>query len=105
MGQKTQELICVLADLALVLEGDGEAQLAVSIRRMQARLIDSDYAGIEALLSAYGGMGSFNDLVLGQCYEGGKFSWKVGHVALNERFSALRSRAWALANAIKGDQA
>jgi hypothetical protein len=61
----------------------------------------SDYSGIEYLLSAYGGMGSFNDLVLGQTLANGRFEWKRGHIELNDRLGALRSRAWELAQAIK----
>lgn len=63
MGQKTEELIDVLDQLVKVLESDGEMHWSRWMRKARALLIDSDYSGITYLLSAYGGTGSFNDLV------------------------------------------
>jgi hypothetical protein len=63
--------------------------------------MDSDYSGIEYLQSAYGGMGSFNDLILGQSDENGVLCWKPGHVELNERFDELRNEAAKLVELIK----
>ena len=104
MGPKTEELISVLEQLATLLENDGDTHWSLWMRKAQARLLDSDYSGITYLLSAYGGMGSFNDLVLGQSYDDGVFSWKPGHVELNQRFDKLRSDAAHLADAIKRSQ-
>jgi hypothetical protein len=104
MGPKTEELICVLEQLATVLESDGDTHWSLWVRKARARLLDSDYSGITYLLSAYGGMSSFNDLILGQSYDGGAFSWKPGHVELNKRFDKLRNDAAQLADAIKRSQ-
>ncbi len=104
MGPKTEELICVLEQLATVLESDGDTHWSLWVRKARARLLDSDYSGITSLLSAYGGMSSFNDLILGQSYDGGAFSWKPGHVELNKRFDKLRNDAAQLADAIKRSQ-
>ena len=104
LGPKTQELVGVLDALASVLESDGDRHWANWMRKSQARLLNSDYSGIEYLLSAYGGMGSLNDLILGQSYKDGVFAWKPGYTELNERFAALRSKAWELADAIKRSQ-
>lgn len=101
MGPKTRELTEILSNLVVVLEADGNEQWSQWIKDAFARISGDDYSGIEKLLGAYGGMGSLNDLVLGQVYANGEFSWKPGHVALNEQFSALRSRAWELANDIR----
>jgi hypothetical protein len=101
---KTNELIAVLDELASVLESDENTQWSGWVRQTRARLINSDYSGIEHLLAAYGGMGSLSDVVLGQSYEDGVFKWKPGQVALNERFAALREKAWQLAEAIKRSQ-
>lgn len=49
-------------------------------------------------------MGSLNDVVHGQSYKDGDFEWKPGHVELNEKFTALSSKAWELADAIKRSQ-
>jgi hypothetical protein len=105
MGPKTEELIYILDQLAIVLESDGNTHWSLWLRKARARLMDSDYSGIEYLQSAFGGMGSLNDLILGQNYVGGVFSWKPGHVELNEKFIELRDNAERLANAIKRSQA
>ena len=104
MGPKTKELVCVLEQLATVLESDGNTLWSLWVRKARARLLDSDYSGITYLLSAYGGMSSFNDLILGQSYDGGAFSWKPGHVELNKRFDKLRDDAAQLAAGIKRSQ-
>lgn len=104
MGPKTQELIGVLDELASVLESDGNNHWGGWMRKARSRLLNSDFSGIEYLLSAYGGMGSLNDVVLGQSYKDGVFEWKPGYVELNEKFTALSSKAWKLADAIKRSQ-
>jgi hypothetical protein len=101
MGPKTEELICVLDQLAAMLESDGDTHWSLWMRKARARLMDSDYSGIEYLQSAYGGMGSFNDLILGQSDENGVFCWKPCHVELNERFDELRNEAAKLVELIK----
>lgn len=73
-------------------------------RKARTRLLDSDYSGVEYLLSAYGGMGSLNDLILGQSQKGDIVEWTPSHVELNEKFSVLRNKAWELANVIKQSQ-
>jgi hypothetical protein len=104
LGPKTQELIRVLDELAFVLESDENTYWGGWMRKARAQLLNSDYSGVEYLLSAYGGMGSINDLVLGQGYKAGVFEWKPGHIQLNAKFSALSSKAWELADAIKRSQ-
>jgi len=66
MGPKTQELVSVLEELTSLLESDGDSHWSNWMQKAKARLLNSDYSGVEYLLSAYGGMGSLNDLVLGQ---------------------------------------
>ncbi|MEX3772939.1 hypothetical protein [Pseudomonas sp. MYb118] len=105
MGPKTEELIFILDQLAAMLESDGNTHWSNWMRRARARLVGSDFSGIEYLLSAYGGMGSLNDLVLGQSHNNGVFTWKPGHVELNEKFMELSSKAWQLAYEIKRSQA
>lgn len=101
LGPKTQKLIAVLDNLASVLESDGNTHWGSLVRKAQSRLLNSDFSGIEYLLSAYGGMGSINDVVLGQSHIDGIFIWKPGHIKLNKRFDMLRAKAWELADAIK----
>ncbi|MCP1518682.1 hypothetical protein J2Y74_002992 [Pseudomonas migulae] len=104
MGPKTEELIRVLDQLATVLESDGNTHWSLWIRKARALLLDSDYSGIEYLRSAFGGMGSLNDLILGQSSDNGVLCWKPGHVELNERFDELRNKAAQLADFIKRSQ-
>ncbi|MBX8575695.1 DUF6966 domain-containing protein [Pseudomonas cichorii] len=71
MSTKTEELIRLLDELIAVLESDDEEHWSQWMRDARARLADSDPSGITKLRSAYGGMGSFNDLMLGQSYRNG----------------------------------
>ena len=101
MATKLDELLEILDELIQLLESDGEQHWSKWIRQSRSQLLKSDYSGIELLLSAYGGMGSFNDLVISQSYENGQFHWKEGHIDKNNRLSELRSKAWELADAIR----
>ena len=101
MTTKPDELLATLDELIRLLESDGEGHWSNWLRKSRARLLNSDYSGIEHLLSAYGGMGSFNDLVICQSYENGEFKWKEGHVEKNNRLDELRGKAWELADHIR----
>ena len=90
MSTKTEELISVLDELVAVLESDGEEHWSQWMSDARTRLADSDSSGITKLRSAYGGMGSFNDLILGQSYRDGVLCWKPGYGELNQRFYRLR---------------
>ena len=47
------------------------------------------------ILSGIGGMGSLNDLVLGQTTNSrGQFEWKSDYQAMNTKFQALRDRLY-----------
>ena len=96
-----QPLIDVLDALIQVLEQDGDTHWSAWMRRAKSRLAQGDDRGADDLLGAYGGMGSFNDLILGQSYQDGRFAWKPGYADLNERFDTLRGRAWELAQGIR----
>ncbi|GFM69257.1 hypothetical protein OH710_01415 [Pseudomonas capsici] len=96
MDTKTEKLISVLDELVAVLESDGEEHWSQWMRDARTRLADSDPSGMTRLRSAYGGMGSFNDLVLGQSYRNGALCWKSGHGELNQRFYGLRDEVYRL---------
>ncbi|MGF6430319.1 MULTISPECIES: DUF6966 domain-containing protein [Bradyrhizobium] len=58
------ELILVLDRLAALLREDRwGSRWADWMEKSRREIVDGDFHGIERLLSAYGGMGSFNDLV------------------------------------------
>ncbi|UVH49888.1 hypothetical protein P0D91_14840 [Pseudomonas sp. CBSPBW29] len=104
MGPKTAELIDVLEELAILLESDGDNHWSRWMRKAKTLLQASDYSGITYLRSAYGGMGSFNDLILGQSSVDGVFFWKPGYKELNDRLEELRSKASQLGTEIQRDQ-
>lgn len=104
MGPKTKELIDVLEALIFTLECDSETFWCDRIRKACSRLLESDYSGIEYLLDGYGGMGSFNDLVLGQSIKDGVLVWTPSAIELNEKLQVMRNQAWELASAIKRSQ-
>ncbi|UVA78633.1 helix-hairpin-helix domain-containing protein [Pandoraea commovens] len=101
MGPNGQELIEVLAKLADLLEINGGRHWRAWLLRAKARLENADYSGIEYLLQAYGGMGSFNDFVAPQSAIEGHPTGKPGYVELNDEIDALRTKAWEIATDIK----
>jgi hypothetical protein len=98
---KLDELVTVLDAIIQLLESDGEQHWSRWMHKSRARLLDLDYSGIEHLLSAYGSMGSFNDLVICQGFENGELRWKEGHAEKNDRLDELREKAWDLADYIR----
>lgn len=101
MGPKTTQLILVLENIIDILKSDGEKHWRKWMESSRSRLLNSDYSGIEHLLEAYGGMGSFNDLVIGQSMLNGQLIWKDGAQESNDKLDALRGEAYELAEYIK----
>jgi hypothetical protein len=84
-----------------LLESDDEVHWKKWMSESKRRLQNSDFSGIEHLLSAYGGMGSFSDLVICQSTKDGGFVWKKGYKKRNNTLGKLRTKAWELATYIK----
>ena len=105
MGPKTKELIEVLEALITLLRENEENHWSNWMAQAKKMVASSDYSGIEKVLSAYGGMGSFNDLILGTYEESGSLHKSPQHDQINEQLSSLRTRAWELAEAIRHEQA
>ncbi len=101
MGPKTKKLISILEELIILLESDHEDHWSKWMKDCKSRLLRSDYSGITKLLGAYGGMGSFNDLIIAQNSTSEEFSWKSNYQELNNRLDELRSEASSVANYIK----
>ena len=59
MATKLDELLETLSEAIQLFEEDSEQYWLRLMRRSKARLMNSDYSGIEHLLSAYGGDGFF----------------------------------------------
>jgi hypothetical protein len=96
MGPKTAQLFAVLEEIIRVLDSDGEKHWRKWMASARSRLANSDYSGVEHLLDAYG-MGSFNDLIIGQSMVVGRISWKPGAEEANDRLNELRGEAYELA--------
>lgn len=101
MGPKTTQLIAVLDQIIQMLDSDEEKHWSNWMDSVRSRLINSDYSGVEHLFDAYGGMGSFNDLAIGQAMVGGRFGGKTGAQETNDKLEALRGEAHELAKYIK----
>ncbi len=104
MGIKTKELIETLEELIYLLEGENEGHWSMWFKKSKLCIENSDYYGVKLVLNAYGGMGSFSDLVICQSTDGGSIEFTDDHKNKNERMSALRSKVWELADGIKHDQ-
>ena len=89
MGPKTEKLIKVLDQLVEILNIDNDLHWKNWFKQANERLMTSDFSGIEKVLSAYGGMGSFNDFYLGD------------EASSKKKFNKLRAEAWRLAKDIK----
>ena len=75
MGPKTKQLVDILDQIISLLKTDNEDHWQKWILESKLRLLNSDYSGIEHLLNAYGGMGSFNDLIISQDANNGKLKF------------------------------
>jgi hypothetical protein len=87
-----------LDEMVALLENDGSSW----IRLFKLAKREFDHANYEAcgsiILSGSGGMGSLNDLVLGQGRdESGDWVWKPGYKERNDRFQMLLGRLYASA--------
>jgi hypothetical protein len=98
MGAKTKSLIETLTELSSLLRQHDEQHWASWIDSDLRRIGSGDLNGVTHLLSAYGGMGSFNDLVLHPA--NGHRVDTASIVRVNDALSLLRSRAWILADQI-----
>jgi hypothetical protein len=91
-----------LDEIIELLEWDGQAENW--LRTMQEARQGLNYAdlyGLEILLRSYGGMGSFNDLLIGQTYNGKTLEWKDDSEEKNNLLSLRREEAFQLAHEIK----
>jgi len=97
MKNPKDKLICTLEELIKLLDSDGVSHWSAWMKSAKERISRDDSSGLQKLLSAYGGMGSFNDLIVGQRTSAGKFEWKPGAQELNGRLEKLRNEAYDLA--------
>ena len=104
MGPKTEQLVGVLNELIPLLSENDAAHWANWFRGAKSKIESSDFSGIERVLGAYGGMGSFSDLILGTSVKEGAVVHSPDYDQLNGVLDRLRTEAWQLAEDIRRDQ-
>ena len=99
MIEDIQKLTKVLNELIKLLEASGEKHWANWMLEAKNNL-SNDY-GIEHILAAYGGMGSFNDLIIYRKTKNGRLKRSISNQMRNNKLDRLRNRAWELADHIR----
>lgn len=103
MTPATTRLCVCLRTLSRLLRTAGETHWAAWMDESRARIEHDDPAGIEHLLGAYGGMGSFNDLILTP--DNGHTVEEADVAGINDRLDMLRSEIYVLAHDLRHDAA
>jgi hypothetical protein len=99
MGGKTNKLISLLDKAIALLRRHGISHWADWLEKDKGLLEKSDYYGIEHLLSAFGGMGSFNDLYI--CKENGHAIKDEETSIVNDNLLAMNRAIYELAEEIQ----
>ena len=101
MKLQINELIDTIDKIISLLESDNNKNWIKWAQDSRRKILNSDISGIEQFLKGYGGMGSFNDLVICQVFKDGSLIKTDDFKEKNDLFSQLRSEAWELALHIK----
>ena len=99
MGPSTSELCTDLEQLVTLLQGCGEQHWSSWLARDRTAIQGSDFSGVEHFLSAFGGMGSINDLVLHP--SNGHRVRPSETDEINARLRRLLARSYELASRIR----
>lgn len=99
MGPKTAELCERLREASALLKSAGERHWAGWLDKSLSRIVRRDLSGVDHLLGAYGGMGSFNDLILMSA--NGHSVTDEDYRDVNDRLDTLRSRLYELARDVR----
>lgn len=99
MADNVDELMAVLVEAASLLENANESFWSQWLREKLMMIRQRDLRGVEGLLIGFGGMGSFNDLIIhpinGHNIQENEIS------KINDRLVGLRSKLYDLAREIK----
>jgi hypothetical protein len=98
MEQKTFQLCEKLREASALLKSAGEHHWASWLDKSLTRIERRDLSGVDHLLGAYGGMGSFSDLTLMSA--NGHSVTDENYHEVNNRLDALRSELYELAREI-----
>ena len=71
-SDQTTELISALDQITTILRSSNESHWATWLERDRKLIANGDFYGVEHLLQAFGGMGSFNDFGVGDPARDGK---------------------------------
>jgi hypothetical protein len=99
---KREQLLKTLSEAESVLSCHGEEHWASWLRRDASLIQAGDGLGLEHLLSAFGGMGSFNDLIL-HPVNGHRIRDEETR-PVNDRLGKLRSEIFELAEELRRSQ-
>jgi hypothetical protein len=99
MSDTASELEATLQQIVQLLRTHGEEHWCAWLSRDLDLIRAGDRYGVEHLLSAYGGMGSFTDLFL--CPENGHAIAGSAVDSANDTLRRLSSKAWDLARGIQ----
>jgi len=97
--RNVQRLSGALLRVVALLKTHGEKRWAFKIEGYLESLRAGDLSAIDSILGTYGGMGSFNDLVL--CAENGHQIEATKTISVNNQLSRLRTETWELATTIR----
>ena len=102
-AERLADLCEALRELIALLDLDGETHWRRWMATALAQLEANDLRGATYILGAYGGMGSFNDLIIGQRLDGDRFSWAADAQEANETLNQLRGSVSYLAEQLIAD--
>jgi hypothetical protein len=90
-----------LDEIIVLLQDDGNSWVRL-FRLARDAFAQADYKACGSIiLSGSGGMGSLNDIVLGQGRtESGEWGWKPGYQSLNDKFQVLLGRLYCFAEKV-----
>lgn len=90
-----------LDEIIVLLEADANSWARL-FRQARIAFAEEDYKACgSVILSGSGGMGSLNDIVLGQGRNAtGEWVWKPGYQELNNKFQVVLARLYSFAEAI-----
>jgi hypothetical protein len=101
MTSKKLELEETLEELISILEKHDEKHWSKMLRKSLQRIEAGDYSGVELLKTFFGGMGSFNDLLIQPNTTKGKIEFNEKQIEANSKLDLLRDTARTLAREIK----
>jgi hypothetical protein len=99
MGPKTKKLLLVLEEAIDLLKHHDVTHWEDWLEKDKQRIAKADFYGVEHLLSAFGGIGSLNDLYI--CKENGHRIEEDQVPSVNDKLIQLTSEIYSIAEEIR----